>query len=97
MVNKLIQCPKNKLLRLYIIQGKTKLVKQIVNQYIPDINYDINEFMVAYSDRCDEMFGHSPAPKCPTCGSTNIKKLGAFYSTGFTPKYFECNNCGYMW
>ncbi len=35
--------------------------------------------------------------KCPTCGSTNIKKLGAFYSTGFTPKYFECNNCGYMW
>ncbi len=36
-------------------------------------------------------------PKCPTCGSANVKKLGTFYSTGFTPKYFKCNNCGYMW
>ncbi len=36
-------------------------------------------------------------PKCPTCGSTSVKKLSAFYSTGFTPKYFECRCCGYMW
>ncbi len=33
--------------------------------------------------------------KCPTCGSKNIKKLGAFYRIDFyAPRYFECRNCG---
>lgn len=34
-------------------------------------------------------------PKCPTCGSTNIKRL--FFSGGWNPKQFRCNNCGYEW
>ncbi len=44
-----------------------------------------------------EKEGNSNIVKCPTCGSTNVKKLSTFYSTGFSPKYFECDNCGYMW
>lgn len=46
-------------------------------------------------------------PKCPTCQSTNIKKIsvakrathgfmfGIFSKTAFSQ--FECNNCGYKW
>lgn len=46
-------------------------------------------------------------PKCPTCGSTNIKKISGtkrFVSTGIfglgssnVGKSFECCNCGYKW
>lgn len=47
------------------------------------------------------------APKCPTCQSTNIKKIsdtkravhglafGLFSKTARSQ--FECNNCGYKW
>ncbi len=47
------------------------------------------------------------APKCPTCQSTNIKKIssakkathgimfGIFSKTAFSQ--FECRNCGYKW
>lgn len=38
---------------------------------------------------------NSCVPKCPTCGSTNIKKL--FFSGGWNPKQFRCNNCRYEW
>lgn len=49
----------------------------------------------------------SNTPKCPTCGSTNIKKISGtkrFVSTGIfglgssnVGKSFECCNCGYKW
>ncbi len=55
---------------------------------------------------------HSPTkqsnhPKCPTCGSTNVKKIsvtskavgaGLFGLFSKTAKsQFECENCGYKW
>lgn len=49
----------------------------------------------------------SNVPKCPTCGSTNITKIGTFnrmLSTGFfglasgkIGKTMRCKNCGYNW
>jgi len=47
-------------------------------------------------------------PKCPTCGSTNIKRIsglskaGSFamfgvFSLGKVSKTFECKNCHYKW
>lgn len=46
-------------------------------------------------------------PKCPTCGSTNIKKVNgvergtsvAFFGlfSKKIGKQFKCNSCGYMW
>ena len=46
-------------------------------------------------------------PKCPTCGSTNIKKISGtkrFVSTGIfglassnIGKTMQCKNCGYKW
>ena len=49
----------------------------------------------------------SNIPKCPTCGSANIKKitagqkLGGMIGFGIFSKtarsQFECKNCGYKW
>lgn len=46
-------------------------------------------------------------PKCPTCGSTNIKKIGSIERGASIAafgifgkkinKTFKCNNCGYTW
>ena len=46
-------------------------------------------------------------PKCPTCGSTNIKKIGSIERGAsiaafgiFSKKInktFKCSNCGYTW
>ena len=47
------------------------------------------------------------APRCPTCGSTDLKKIDAFdraisvsflgLASGKIGKSFKCNHCGYMW
>lgn len=40
-------------------------------------------------------------PKCPTCGSTNVKKIPAFFQVPAFPggayKQFRCKNCSYEW
>ena len=46
-------------------------------------------------------------PKCPTCGSTNIKKMGGIERGASIAafgifskknnKTFKCSNCGYTW
>ena len=47
------------------------------------------------------------APRCPTCGSTELKKIDALdraisvsflgLASGKIGKSFKCNHCGYMW
>lgn len=49
----------------------------------------------------------SRVPKCPTCGSTNIRKMGevergaSIWAFGLFSrkinKTFKCNSCGYTW
>lgn len=51
--------------------------------------------------------GPQNVPKCPTCGSTNIKPISSISMTAtrmllgpYSKKswsQFQCNNCGYMW
>lgn len=51
--------------------------------------------------------GDIHTPKCPTCGSTNIKKVSLFrknvsintfgLASGSMGKTFVCKNCGYKW
>lgn len=46
-------------------------------------------------------------PRCPTCGSTDLKKIDALdwaisvsflgLASGKIGKSFKCNHCGYMW
>ena len=59
----------------------------------------------AYSNYLAQKYFNKP--KCPTCGSTNISKIGTFnrmLSTGFfglasgkIGKTMRCKNCGYNW
>lgn len=40
-------------------------------------------------------------PKCPTCGSTDLERVGMFErwltDYGCKPDTFVCKNCGYKW
>lgn len=57
--------------------------------------------------RTQEYLAHKNKPKCPTCNSTNIKKIsstakvagavtfGLFSKTARSQ--FKCGNCGYKW
>ena len=87
----------------------------------PVFDKDLNEKRIAYDKQRDaelEEYGrknraeaeaeeHRPKPHCPTCNSTNVKKISAgakAVSVGlfgiFSQKVkhqFHCNNCGYEW
>lgn len=61
----------------------------------------------ARRDGCYDSPKQSNQPKCPTCGSTNIRKIGTGERVasvvGFgifskkINKTWKCNNCGYTW
>lgn len=56
---------------------------------------------------CTQSTQQQNVPKCPTCGSTNIRKMGTGERTasilGFgilskkINKTWKCNNCGHTW
>lgn len=51
------------------------------------------------NEKARELFVNQP--KCPTCGSTNVKKIPAFFQVPAFPggayKQFRCKNCSYEW
>ena len=100
-----------------LFQGKHHLIDDYV-----DIDSDNQEEFYAYKEsmgfshaqlkRVDAAFPVQKAkpknvPKCPTCGSENIKKISltkkAFsfemvgFASGSIGKTFECKNCHYKW
>ena len=84
-----------------IIAYKAKVAefKAIYKQNHPDEEEDENGLMVKKQP--------SNQPKCPTCGSTNIKKIsaaskaGGMFMFGIFSKtaksQFQCEDCGYKW
>lgn len=99
-----------------------ELKDQFINNYIkssPEFDQYLFEhreedmFNKRMSDRAKLAYGasilkeKSRTPKCPTCGSTNIKKISTMeraVSVGtlglFSKKInksFKCGNCGYTW
>lgn len=99
-----------------------KLKNQFINDYIkssPEFDQYLFEhreedmFNKRMSDRAKLAHGasileeQSRVPKCPTCGSTNIRKMGGvergasiaafgIFSKKIN-KTFKCGNCGYTW
>ena len=59
------------------------------------------------TQKIDSRETHQNIPKCPTCQSTNIKKISATSKAtnavlfglfgNKRKKQFHCNNCGYEW
>ena len=84
-----------------IIAYKAKVAefKAIYKQNHPDEEEDENGLMIKKQP--------SNQPKCPTCGSTNIKKIsaaskaGGMFMFGIFSKtaksQFQCEDCGYKW
>lgn len=117
ITNMLLNSPKNKLLFLYIYQNKTddaiRLIKENTNCDDENIDQIINLFYQKYNAMARSSSNNTIAqewqnkPKCPTCSSTNLKKIsttskvvntavfGLFGTRRF--KQFHCNNCGYEW
>lgn len=84
--------------------------KQINKQI--EIENEISEYqkkkqLEIQSKNLQTMNNNNCVPKCPTCGSTNIKKISTanrMVSTGLfglasskIGKTHKCNNCGYTW
>ena len=85
---------------------------KVVNMLIEKYNCGFDEARMVCDYYIDGTFPQESVwnsdvnkPKCPTCGSTNISKIGTFnrmLSTGFfglasgkIGKTMKCNNCGY--
>ena len=77
----------------FILDGKPLPNPDLTSQQIAQANAQAQELL--------------NKPKCPTCGSTNIKKMGGIERGAsiaafgiFSKKInktFKCNNCGYTW
>ncbi len=107
IIDKMIKSNQRRMLYLWIVNNNLPDLATIIHRYADGQKYDIKEvieqFKIAYS-KCPDIIKANQEwrelnrkPKCPTCGSQCVKKLGVFYSTGFAPKYFECMCCGYRW
>lgn len=83
--------------------GSYEFMKNIIqNKGIPEVFFGENKFM-------EELKNNKSinTPHCPTCSSTNIKKISTTSKAvnvalfGFLgnkrKKQFHCNNCGYEW
>ena len=77
---------------------------------IVDFNLKLSQFKANASAQQQPTFSPQPqssVPKCPTCGSTNIKKISGtkrWVTTGMfglgssnLGKTMQCGSCGYKW
>ena len=94
---------------------KCKTIYNDYDQYCLKCNYKLqfiqNSEIVDYSPNSNlidkPQYQQSNTPKCPTCGSINVKPISATKkATGFVlagvfssnfGKSYECKNCGYKW
>ena len=101
---------------------KKDLKQQFINEYIktsPEFDQYLfdhrDEILAKQSAEFDAKMAHGKAileeqsrvPKCPTCQSTNIRKMSriergaSIYAFGIFSKKinktFKCQNCGYTW
>lgn len=93
--------------------GDSTLVDKIKEEYVfSNEQYNPEEYQKWQDKRAGKEPFHSTynqpnTPKCPTCGSTNIKKIGNLErgaSVGLfglfsskIGKTMQCKNCGYKW
>jgi len=87
----------------------------IINKVFTSQDFDINKWndRARQEKKFNEIISspldyiHQNVPKCPTCGSTNLSKVGTGERvvsvgllglfSGKINKTFKCKNCGYTW
>lgn len=80
---------------------------KLKQENIIDFNIKINQFYQQYREMCDTLQSQQSVPRCPTCGSTNIRKISGtkrWVGTGMfglassdLGKTMQCGSCGYKW
>lgn len=116
-VEKLLNCSKSKLIFLYIYQNKkidaTRIIKEYIECSDEDIDYILQTFFTRYNESVKNSNNNQIAkewqnkPKCPTCGSQNIKPIsslergtsiiGLGIFSNKINKSYKCLNCKYTW
>lgn len=101
---------------MFLIE-RTSKDREFINAMIELKKTDIIEYQTRISQfrsqaKADGCYGNankksSNQPKCPTCLSTNVRKIGTGESTvsilglgifsNKINKTWKCNNCGYTW
>ena len=71
------------------------------------IEYQMKMNQIEQQINLQKQQSYSNQPHCPTCGSTNISKIGSIERVGSVAlwglfskkinKTFKCNNCGHTW
>lgn len=96
-----------------------KLIKKIFEEYVKDNPlYDPQEEKISIEKEKQDSAEHARQcaikrtaqkniPKCPTCGSTNVEKIGTLERgisvtawglfSSKVGKTMKCKNCGYKW
>ena len=99
------------------IKNNMNLLEYMIENYKAPDKYNIIEYTKQEEEECFKSLSKleniknqqqtTNIPKCPTCGSSNIHKMGAGERTasilGFgilskkINKTWKCNNCGHTW
>lgn len=109
--SKVFPIPEHYLCSEYAI--KDELKQQFIDEYVkssPEFDqylFERRDDILAQQSSGFFLEERNRGPKCPSCGSTNISKIGFLnraVSTGFLGlasskigKTHKCNNCGSMW
>lgn len=108
------------LIQMHITCEEFQIIRQISNDpsFVLSMNDLKDKDIIEYNLKLSQMKSnlasiqvvdkqHANQPHCPTCGSTNISKIGAMERVGSVAiwglfskkinKTFKCNNCGHTW
>jgi len=91
-------------------KNKTK-PRRSISEINPDtlkkLQKDANAFDSQYRAELEEKEYPKYVPKCPVCGSPDLRKISATskvldvafwgFAAGKPKKTYHCNNCGYEW
>ena len=82
-------------------------ISEIDKEHLKKIQLKATEFDAQYRVELEEKEHPKYTPRCPTCGSPDLEKIGtaskvldvAFwgFASGKVKKTFHCKNCGYEW
>ena len=113
-VNKLLNFPERKLIYLYVYENRKQDAFEVIKKYITYDEVEEDEILRLFRERYKsdpranaEAYALLNKPKCPTCNSSNLKKISLTSKAVNTAvfgifgtkrhKQFHCNNCGYEW
>lgn len=99
--------------KLYTLENERDFMASIANKYGNNqFSYEmydkwVRELHIKSNSTTTQSHQQKPVPKCPTCGSTDLRKITATEKATSSvlfglfgnkrKKQFHCNSCGYEW